>query len=304
MFLWRLAKHSIPTKDVRHTRHMSDDDKCQLCGMQDSWRHSLMQCSVARCVWALVDDDVADYIQASTEQDAKRWLFCMFNDLPHASMVKLVVTLWALWTARRKAIHEGVLKSHHDTHEFVTSFISELESLKTPAYVVQNAATTSSGARRTSTWLAPAVGVAKIQVDGGQARNGRSGAAAALCRDHNGLYLGSSAMSFSDISDPVTLEALACREALNLALDLLLEHIIIACDNKTVVADINNGTEGPYSAIIKAIHARARSFRSCEFIFEGRAGNIDAHNLAKLSCSLDSGRHLWLGLLMISLSFL
>ena len=109
MFLWRLAKHSIPTKDVRHTRHMSDDDKCQLCGMQDSWWHSLMQCSVARCVWALVDDDVADYIQATTELNAKRRLFSMFNDLPHASMVKLVVTLWALWTARRKAIHEGVL---------------------------------------------------------------------------------------------------------------------------------------------------------------------------------------------------
>nr|XP_020198524.1 uncharacterized protein LOC109784346 [Aegilops tauschii subsp. strangulata] len=261
---------------------------------KDSWRHSLMQCSVARCVWALVDDDVVDYIQATTELNAKRWLFSMFNDLPQASMVKLVVTLWAIWSARRKAIHEGVLQSPHATHAFVTSFISELESLKTPVCVVQNAAMTSSGVRHTSTWLAPAVGVVKIQVDGGQARNGRSGAAAALCRDHHGLYLGSSAMSFSDISDPATLEALACREALNLALDLSLEHIIIACDNKTVVADINNGTEGPYSAIIKEIRARARSFRSCEFIFEGRAGNTDAHNLAKFSSSLDVGRHLWL----------
>ena len=102
-------------------------------------------------------------------------------------------------------------------------------------------------------------------------------------------------MAFSDISGPGTLEALACREALNLALDLSVAHIIIACDNKTVVADSNNGTEGPYSAIIKEIRARARSFRSCEFIFEGRARNIDAHNLAKFSSSLDVGRHLWLG---------
>ena len=76
-------------------------------------------------------------------------------------------------------------------------------------------------------------------------------------------------------------------------MDLSVEHIIIACDNKTVLADINNGTEGLYSAIIKEI--RARSFRSYEFIFEGRARNIDAHNLAKFSSSLDVGRHLWLG---------
>uniref|UniRef100_A0A453LKF7 Reverse transcriptase zinc-binding domain-containing protein n=1 Tax=Aegilops tauschii subsp. strangulata TaxID=200361 RepID=A0A453LKF7_AEGTS len=64
-FLWRLAKHTIPTEDVRHGRNMAGDDKCQLCGIQDSWRHSLLECSIARCVWALVDDDVAYYIQAS-----------------------------------------------------------------------------------------------------------------------------------------------------------------------------------------------------------------------------------------------
>lgn len=294
-FLWRLAKHAIPTEDVRHTRKMTDDDKCQLCGMQDSWRHSLLQCSLARCVWALVDEDVADYIQASTEPNARLWLFAVINDLPHASMIKLVVTLWAIWAARRKAIHEGVLQSPHATHSFVTSFISELESLKAPANVVQTATNTRTGSRGKDTWIAPSMGVAKIHVDGGLARNGRSGASATVCRDHTGLFLGSSAMVFGDISDPATLEALACREALALAMDLSLDQVIIACDNKTVVAEIKNGTEGQYSAIIKEICARARGFRSCEYIFEGRALNIDAHNLVKFSTSLDVGRHLWLG---------
>lgn len=63
-FLWRLAKHSIPTEDVRHKRNMVVEDRCRFCGMQDSWRHSLLECTVARCVWALVDEDVADYVQA------------------------------------------------------------------------------------------------------------------------------------------------------------------------------------------------------------------------------------------------
>ena len=27
-FLWRLARCSIPTEDVRHDRKMADDDKC------------------------------------------------------------------------------------------------------------------------------------------------------------------------------------------------------------------------------------------------------------------------------------
>ena len=42
-FMWRLSKLSIPTEDVRHARKMADDDKCQLCGVRDSWRHSLFE---------------------------------------------------------------------------------------------------------------------------------------------------------------------------------------------------------------------------------------------------------------------
>lgn len=132
-FLWRLAKHSIPTEDVRHTRNMADVDNCQMSGMQDSWRHSLIECSIARCIWALVDDDAADYIQAANNPDAKQWLFELMEELPHAAMIKVVVTLWAIWVARRKAIHEGILKSPHATHAFVTSFISELNTIQDSA---------------------------------------------------------------------------------------------------------------------------------------------------------------------------
>lgn len=88
-------------------------------------------------------------------------------------------------------------------------------------------------------------------------------------KDHTGLFLGSSAMVFNDITDPPMLEALACREDLALALDLSLDQIIIACDYKTVVEEIKTGTEGRYSAIIKEIQVQSREFTRCDFIFEG-----------------------------------
>lgn len=49
-FVWRLAKHSIPTADVLHSRNMSTTDVCAICGQQDSCRHSLIDCNMARCV--------------------------------------------------------------------------------------------------------------------------------------------------------------------------------------------------------------------------------------------------------------
>lgn len=39
-------------------------------------------------------------------------------------------------------------------------------------------------------------------------------AISAICRDEHGFYLGSSAMNYHGMTDPNTLEALACREAL------------------------------------------------------------------------------------------
>src|SRR4051812_25611617 len=103
-------------------------------------------------------------------------------------------------------------------------------------------------------------------------------------------------MVFIDIYNPATLEALTCRKALALALDLSLNRVVIAYDCKSMVGEIKNCIEGRYSTIIKEIHAQSRYFSSCEFIFRSRSLNFDAHNLAKFSSSLAGGRHLWMGL--------
>jgi hypothetical protein len=53
IFLWRLARHSLPSGDVLQHRKMAQSSACFFCGQQDSWRHSLLECNIARCVWAL-----------------------------------------------------------------------------------------------------------------------------------------------------------------------------------------------------------------------------------------------------------
>lgn len=108
MFLWRLARHSIPTEDVRHHRKMATSDACQLCGSEDSWRHLLLDCTMSRCVWELVDEELAEHAAECRQRGAKNWLFYMLDSLPHPKFVKVAVTLWAIWTARRKAVHEGI----------------------------------------------------------------------------------------------------------------------------------------------------------------------------------------------------
>ena len=62
---------------------------------------------MARCVWALAPEDITEFIANVQEPHARGWLAAVFHALPHEDLTRVVVTLWALWHARRKAIHEG-----------------------------------------------------------------------------------------------------------------------------------------------------------------------------------------------------
>jgi hypothetical protein len=121
MFLWRLMKKSLPTNDLRHRRHMAGDDICQLCGATDSWRHALLECMMSRCVWALVDEEVTKHMHSMEERGAREWLATLRATLNHDDQIRVFVTLWAIWHARRKAIHEQRRQSPLSMHDSLRS---------------------------------------------------------------------------------------------------------------------------------------------------------------------------------------
>lgn len=140
---------------------------------------------------------------------------------------------------------------------------------------------------------APPRGFVKIHVDVGVIQ-GRGGSAAAVCRDSNGNFLCNSALVIEGLDDPAILEAIACREGIALAEDLNVQNIVIACDSKQVVFDINRGSKGRYGAIVSEIIFNSTHFQ-CNFVFEGRAISYEAHRLAKRSLLFGLGSHVWLG---------
>ena len=58
------------------------------------------------------------------ESSAKNWLFRLNETLAHKSFTTMVVTLWAIWYASRKAVHDGIFQSLMHTSSFVTSYIT------------------------------------------------------------------------------------------------------------------------------------------------------------------------------------
>ena len=66
----------------------------------------------------------------NTDTNARNWLFAMHDHLPQREFVLLVVTLWSVWKARRKAIYEGIFESQDSTHQFIKAYLRDLDTLE------------------------------------------------------------------------------------------------------------------------------------------------------------------------------
>jgi hypothetical protein len=121
LFVWRLARQSMPTSEVLKHRKMAQEDTCLLCGATDRWRHALLTCPMSGSVWALAPDDLVQHMVDRQEEIPKHWLFALHEILSTDLFVRLVVTAWAIWGARRKAIYGDIYQSPYSINGFISS---------------------------------------------------------------------------------------------------------------------------------------------------------------------------------------
>ena len=125
------------------------------------------------------------------------------------------------------------------THCFIERFITDLELTKPRQQEVK------VDRSRATRWIPPPLNFAKmnvdaaklnelnfakINVDAAKSKSSSSASVAALARDISGLFLGASTVVFTSVSDPETLDVLACREGMALASDLLILKARVASD--------------------------------------------------------------------------
>jgi hypothetical protein len=81
---------------------------------------------MARAVWDLMDEDLVETLQMDETSDPKLWLISLCNSLSQKNFVQILVTLWATWWARRRAMYEEEFQSPLSTYRFITRYLSEL----------------------------------------------------------------------------------------------------------------------------------------------------------------------------------
>jgi ribonuclease HI len=243
-------------------------------------------------VWALLDEEVTEHVSRSNDGDARAWVAGLIQTLKHDDLTKVLVTLWAIWHARRKAIHEQIFQSPLSIFGFVNSFLADL---KLTDGVQTKKCPLTRRPNHQHVWVPPPPGMYKVSVDAALSKTRIAGAVGTICRDENGVYLGASARVFEGISDPATLEAFACSEGLALAQDLSLKNVQVTTDCLVISRSIDEGSLASYSPVLMEIKDRRRQFNRSTVIYERRTCNVEAHNFATFSVALQTGRQVWLG---------
>jgi hypothetical protein len=209
---------------------------------------------LARCVWALSAEDITEHISLSTEPVARQWLFSVIETMNKDDCIQMLVMLWEIWHAKRKAIHEEIFQSPMATIAFVNKFLGDLGGTSSQE---ESARCRTQPKTRRKKWLAPPAGRSKINVDAAVAKSTPKGAVGVICRTLEGAFIGAATIVYVGLTDPGCLEALACREALDTATDLLLGPIHVSSDNLEVINGLKGDCRGRFGNILKEISDRA-----------------------------------------------
>ncbi|OEL24828.1 hypothetical protein BAE44_0014153 [Dichanthelium oligosanthes] len=104
-----------------------------------------------------------------------------------------------------------------------------------------------------------------------------------------GTFFRASAVVSKGATDLETLEAMACKEGLALANNMLMRQFRLASDCANVAKGTKGEAMGPYGHIIQETKAGMADFQHTEFVHQRRESNIDAQNLAMSSLYNDIG---------------
>jgi hypothetical protein len=62
---------------------------------------------------------------------AKDWLFFLIDTLSHEKFTKIIITLWAILGAKRKAIHNEILQSPLAIYGFISNYLAVQNLIQT-----------------------------------------------------------------------------------------------------------------------------------------------------------------------------
>ncbi|PPD97595.1 hypothetical protein GOBAR_DD05379 [Gossypium barbadense] len=167
------------TRSCLYNRRVANNLSYPRCNVDyETVNHVLRFCAKAKDVWVMLGYPLH---VVSAQMDFHEWLSWILKIHHTTKHNEICVTMWAIWFARNRMVHEGTNQSVREIVSFICNYCVELVSM-----IHTNNGVVSDVQVR---WSLPPAGVVKINVDAGFRLNQKKAAAGVVIRDENGEIL-------------------------------------------------------------------------------------------------------------------
>lgn len=282
IFVWKVCNNIFPVKGNLMRGKLSREGVCPICGeSEETVEHVSLFCSWTNPVW------FGSQLQSIPDMGAIPSLHDWFSQISikfqeHKDYRDYIFTvvfclLRSIWKARNKCVFENIIPNSVSTIIEANSLIIELESIKqqnTPTLQVPSGPIP---------WRPPPTGYMKLNVDASYNKEAKIGYAGILGRNEDGLVVLGLTKKFP-VSSPLLAEALAMREAVQVAANFGLPKIILESDCLSLIQVCMEQSQiGEINAVVTDIIQLKRGFQQCGITWVYRSGNKSTHTLAKLT---------------------
>jgi ribonuclease HI len=277
VFWWRVLKGILPDYATLARRHVRVQSTCPVCkSTSESLYHALVECTHAQLFWTAAKDA---FNLKLPNLHPETWAEDVLTEVSFQNLDReMAISLMAsIWDSRNKWSHDDHGFDPKSTVEFISETLVLLQGFKSKK---------GKAKKPLCTWKAPPVGVVKLNSDGAIRIAEGLAASGGVARDGDG-FRSAWCKLYRGISDPLTIEALALRDAIVQAKIQGFQSILAETDcSELVKLWLERGSHrariGP---IISEISDLSRCFRSFELVFARRSANNVAHECARYACA-------------------
>ncbi|KAL4637806.1 hypothetical protein ACB092_03G102900 [Castanea dentata] len=257
VFGWRACQNALPTRENFARCKVVRMDGCGVA--QDIWAGSIRKLQKSITGHSDFIPLVVSLIQRLTEEELELfWVLC-----------------WTIWNQRNRVIHGGKIQHPSILIQQARDFLAEYKDK-------QSQLATSVIMESVQQWRPPSGSAFKLNFDVVIFANSKSSGVGVIIRNNLGVVLAGLSARGPYVVNSEEAEVLACRKALEFALDLGFLDLVVEGDNAMVMKNMvsphpNRSTLGH---IYDDIRALATGFRSLSIECIKRSANAVARCLA------------------------
>ncbi|GMJ14222.1 hypothetical protein HRI_005091400 [Hibiscus trionum] len=270
--MWKFVNNFIPTFDNLRSRCLNVQNGCQFCqSAYEGVDHLFQECWYSQAIFEAQGLTPSLLSHNLLWQD---WITQFFESLNDDARKIFVVSCWAIWYARNKAVHDDLKTIVQESIAFIQAYILEQETFQT--------AVQPQPRNKSQQWSPPQGNLIKVNFDAAYCTHSKISTSGVICRNNAGLIMGACSMQHTHVCNAFLAEALSCRDAVTFALDMRFDRVIFEGDSLSVIKKLRSKDEdlSQLRVLINDIKQATFNLRDATFTHVRREGNLAAHAMA------------------------